>query len=333
LVICIIAVDLILFAAPLTPNIDPALYRTSTDADRYLLTRTDDDRVFATYDYDYNTKFDSYLNFSDWGSPDLVHWLSFRETLVPNLNTFSDTPGVNNDEPLMVGHWRTLMDTLRNADWPDRLRLLRMMNVGYVLAKDPPPGLSSVESVPHLYRLAEPLPRAWVVPRARVITAPDDLMSEMLVATFDPTTEVLLEMPHDSQGEFSEIELESTDHRADHPVSNTTQAPQHLPAVTSLREEVNRRTIDLVMSQPGYLVLAYTHYPGWRATVDGQSTELLRANYTFMALPMDAGEHHVVLYYRPVSVMVGAAVSGLSVMAMMGIALAALRLRKNRNSI
>jgi uncharacterized membrane protein YfhO len=81
------------------------------------------------------------------------------------------------------------------------------------------------------------------------------------------------------------------------------------------------------MSQPGYLVLAYTHYPGWRATVDGQSTELLRANYTFMALPLDTGEHHVVLNYRPVSFMVGAAVSGLSVLAMIGIAMAALRLR------
>lgn len=327
LVVCFIAVDLMLFAAPLTPTIDPALYRTSTDADRYLLTRTDDDRIFATYDYDYNTKFDSYLNFSDWGSPELARWLSFRDTLVPNLNIFSGTLGVNNDEPLVVGRWRALMDTLRNADWQDRLRLFKFMNVGYVLAEDPLHGLSPVENIPNLYRLSEPLPRAWVVPHARVITAPDDLMSEMLVATFDPTSEVLLEMPHNSLGRLSEFEVESADHSADHSVSNPTQAPQHSPAVTSLREEINSRTIDLVMSQPGYLVLAYTHYPGWRATVDGQSTELLRANYAFMALPLDAGEHRVVLNYRPVSVMVGAAVSGLSVLAIIGIAVAALRLR------
>ena len=316
-----------LFAAPLTPTVDPALYRISTDADRYLLTRAVDDRMFATYDYDYNTKFNSYLNFSEWGSPELARWLSFRDTLVPNLNTFSGTLGVNNDEPLVVGRWRALMDTLRNADWPDRLRLFQFMNVGYVLAEDPPPGLSPVENIPNLYRLSEPLPRAWVVPHARVITAPDDLMSEMLDATFDPTGEVLLEMPDNSLGRFSEFAVESTDHPPDHSSSNTAQSPQHSPAVTSLREEINSRTIDLVMSQPGYLVLAYTHYPGWRATVDGQSTELLRANYAFMALPLDAGEHHVVLNYRPVSVMVGAAVSGLSVLAIIGIAVAALRLR------
>ena len=331
LVICFIAVDLILFAAPLTPTIDPALYRTSTDTDQYLVTRADRDRVFATYNYAYNTKFDSYLNFSDWGSTDLAHWLSFREMLVPNLNTFSGTPGVNNDEPLVVGRWRVLMDTLRNADWPDRLRLLRMMNVGYVLAEDPPHGLSSVESAPHLYRLHEPLPRAWVVPRARIIVAPDDLMSEMIVATFDPTNEVLLEIPHNSQDQFNELDLENTDHPPDHSSSNTVQSPQYPPAVISLREEVNRRTIDLVMSQPGYLVLAYSYYPGWRATVDGQLTELLPANYAFMALPMDAGEHHVVLNYQPVSFMLGAAVSFLSVLATVGIAVAALRLR-NRGS-
>jgi hypothetical protein len=327
LVVCFISVDLMLFAAPLTPTVDPALYRISTDADRYLLTRADDDRIFATYDYDYNTKFNSYLNFSEWGSPELARWLSFRDTLVPNLNTFSGTLGVNNDEPLVVGRWRALMDTLRNADWPDRLRLFQFMNVGYVLAEDPPPGLSPVENIPNLYRLSEPLPRAWVVPHARVITAPDDLMSEMLDATFDPTGEVLLEMPDNSLGRFSEFAVESTDDPPDHSSSNTAQSPQHSPAVTSLREEINSRTIDLVMSQPGYLVLAYTHYPGWRATVDGQSTELLRANYAFMALPLDAGEHHVVLNYRPVSVMVGAAVSGLSVLAIIGIAVAALRLR------
>jgi uncharacterized membrane protein YfhO len=73
------------------------------------------------------------------------------------------------------------------------------------------------------------------------------------------------------------------------------------------------------VSQPGYLVLAYTHYPGWRATVDGRPTKILRANYAFMALPIEPGEHQVMLRYRPMSLTVGAVVSGLSLLAVIGI--------------
>jgi uncharacterized membrane protein YfhO len=71
-------------------------------------------------------------------------------------------------------------------------------------------------------------------------------------------------------------------------------------------------------------VLAYTYYPGWRATVDGQPTQILRANYALMALSLEAGEHNVVLDYRPVSLMLGMLISILSVL-ISGIAVIALR--------
>jgi uncharacterized membrane protein YfhO len=73
------------------------------------------------------------------------------------------------------------------------------------------------------------------------------------------------------------------------------------------------------VSQPGYLVRAYTYYPGWRATVDGRPTEILRANYAFMALPLGPGEHRVELRYRPVSLTFGAVVSGLSLLVVIGV--------------
>ncbi len=320
LVAIFIAVDLALFAAPLTPTIDPALYRIMTDADRFLLVNTDDDRIFTTYDYDYDTKFSSYLAFSGWGSSDLGHWQSFRETLVPNLNVFSRTPSVNNDDPLVVGRWRGLMDALRVADWPDRLRLLRMMNVGYVLAKNPPPDLSPVHNVSHLYRLSEPLPRAWVVAYARVMPAPDDLLSELMADTFDPSSEVLIESTYYSLDQSGVLGLETRARTSPNSPSAPGSHPQLAPVTISLREDGNSRTIDLVMSQPGYLVLAYTYYPGWRATVNGHPAQILRANYAFMALPLEPGEHQVVLRYQPVSLLMGGFISGLSLLAVIGTA-------------
>jgi hypothetical protein len=318
LVIGFIAADLALFAAPLTPTISPTLYRTMTDADRFLLTRADDERLFATDGYDYDVKFGNYLNFSDWGPSDLVHWLSFRETLVPNLNLFTHTSSVNNEDPLVVGRWRELVDALHAVDWPDRLRLLRMMHVGYVLSESPPPGLSQVETVPHLYRLSDSLPRAWLVPQARLISAPQVLLSELVADTFDPTTQVLLESLLPRPGQAPGLDGESDVPALGHPVSTSTPSPPGSRIGPPLLEEGNSRTIDLVVSQPGYLVLAYTYYPGWRAEVDGRPTELLRANYMFMALPLEPGEHRVTLRYRPVSLILGAFISGLSLLLVVG---------------
>jgi uncharacterized membrane protein YfhO len=78
--------------------------------------------------------------------------------------------------------------------------------------------------------------------------------------------------------------------------------------------------MDLVAAQPGYLVLAYTYYPGWSATVDDRPVEILRADYTLLALPVEAGQHRVELTYRPLSLILGAAISGLAVLAMIGLA-------------
>jgi hypothetical protein len=314
LVIGFIAVDLALFAVPLTPTIDSALYTTTTNADRFLLARADGDRLFATYDYDVSTKFDSYFDFADWGSPDLAYWLSFRETLVPNLTVFSRSLSVNNDDPLVVGRWRVLMDTLRSADWSERLRVLRLMNVGYVLAESPPPGLSPVGDVAHLFRLSQPLPRVWIVSQARVIVDPEEVLSELMAANFDPTAEVLLEPALHAPKQLDGSDF--TDGAST--VAPQSSGPTPDPQLISLREEGNSRTIDLVVSQPGYLVLAYTHYPGWHATVDGRPTEILRANYVFMALPLGPGEHQVMLRFQPMSLMLGAVLSGLSLLVVIG---------------
>ena len=321
LVICFIAIDLALFAAPLTPTIDSALYTTTTDVDRFFMARAGDDRLFVTYEYDHNTKFGAYFDFADWGSSDLEHWLSFRETLVPNLNVFSRSLGVNNDDPLVVGRWRGLMDALRHADWPARLRLLRLMNAGYVLAESSPPGLLGVDGVRHLYHLPESLPRAWIVAQARIIPDPDDLLSELMAASFDPTTEVLLESAPGSSGESESQDLADATSPVEPLRSTPALNPGPAMGITSLREHGNSRTIDLVVSQPGFLVLADTYYPGWHATVDGRPQKISRANYTFMALPVGPGEHRVMLRYQPVSFMVGAIISSLSllVIALVGL--------------
>ncbi|MEJ2348068.1 MAG: YfhO family protein, partial [Patescibacteria group bacterium] len=47
------------------------------------------------------------------------------------------------------------------------------------------------------------------------------------------------------------------------------------------------------------LVISQTYFPGWKAYLDGESIPLYRANYTFMAVPVTVGEHHLEISYEP----------------------------------
>ena len=93
------------------------------------------------------------------------------------------------------------------------------------------------------------------------------------------------------------------------PVSGRLAKAVAEPSVTLLPSPPNQVRIEAVLSQPGYLVLADTYYPGWQAFVDGQRAEILRANYAFRALALDAGEHEVYFRYRPRSFMLGGVIS------------------------
>ncbi|MFH1561017.1 MAG: YfhO family protein, partial [Patescibacteria group bacterium] len=50
----------------------------------------------------------------------------------------------------------------------------------------------------------------------------------------------------------------------------------------------------------GLLLLTEAYDPGWRATIDGQSVGILRADLDIRAIVVDRGDHQVKLDYRPV---------------------------------
>ncbi len=69
----------------------------------------------------------------------------------------------------------------------------------------------------------------------------------------------------------------------------------------------------------GFLFLADEYFPGWRVLVDGREEEILRANYTFRLVEVPRGESEVVFLYRPASLRIGAAVSLLSLAAVVAV--------------
>jgi uncharacterized membrane protein YfhO len=87
--------------------------------------------------------------------------------------------------------------------------------------------------------------------------------------------------------------------------------------------------IDVAAVSDGYLVLTDANYPGWSATVDGQSATIDRADILFRAVKIPAGQHRVEFRYQPHSFAIGAGISIGMIVILIG-AWFILRRRKSR---
>ncbi len=295
-VVAFILLDLLLFGWPLVPTVDRSLYQGSTKAAAFLA-EADAARVYwpadpahrnREYDAENRVKF-GYLRFGDFGPRDVGYWQGMREAVLPNVGMLDGVASANNFDPLLVGRYVDLLSVARTS------HLLRVMGVTHVMSDQPWPDAEPIYTTDSatLYRLSDALGRAWIVPNATQVLF-DKVPTVFSDPEFDPTFAVLLE-----QKSLSDLHL---------PVS-----PFADWQILSLHDGPNRVTIRAALDAPGYLVLADTWYPGWRATVDGEPAELLRANYGFRAVWLEAGEHTVEMVYRPTSVLAGGALSLASV--------------------
>jgi len=67
--------------------------------------------------------------------------------------------------------------------------------------------------------------------------------------------------------------------------------------------------IDVDAPLRGFVVLADSYYPGWRATVNGTAVPIARANFMSRLVEVPPGKSRVEFRYRPTSLVLGAAVS------------------------
>jgi uncharacterized membrane protein YfhO len=69
---------------------------------------------------------------------------------------------------------------------------------------------------------------------------------------------------------------------------------------------------------PSYLVLDDFYHRGWTARVDGQSARVFIANALFRAVAVEPGTHVVDFRFEPLSHLIGAIVSAVSLIGVIG---------------
>jgi hypothetical protein len=200
----------------------------------------------------------------------------------------------------------------RNQATPVATKLLRMGNVGYVVAvqEERVPGLNAVGEVATIFehparvlRVADALPPAWVVGGARLGATPTAGLLAIAEPDFDPAQEVVL-------------------------AGGPRSAPrQGFRARCTIRERsADRLMVEVESSASGHLVVAEAYQDGWKATVDGAEVPVVAANVLFRAVAVPPGSHRVELRYRPAAALWGAALTAAGLLT-----LAAVFLRRGRS--
>jgi len=134
------------------------------------------------------------------------------------------------------------------------------------------------------YSFPGALPRAVVVPSARALS-PEDALAAVLSSGFDPRREVVLDDVPPGPGSRWDVSLAT--------VKLLLRGPSELELETTA-------------PGPGFLVLFDTWSPGWKATVDGRPTDVLRADYCFRAVPVERGSHRIRFRHVPPGMREGA---------------------------
>ena len=75
--------------------------------------------------------------------------------------------------------------------------------------------------------------------------------------------------------------------------------------------------VEAQADRPALLVLTDSWYPGWKATVDGEPTEIERVDYLIRGVPVPAGSHTVEFTYEPASWRAGWIVSALALLTIL----------------
>lgn len=176
---------------------------------------------------------------------------------------------------------------------PSLPKVFPLLSVKYVMTFNhpaPDPALFDLvySNEMNIYRYRPFHERTMTLFNYSVEQDPKSVLAKVRSDTFDPQKILLLEETpkNNSSGtNGSEMSVNSTAH--------------------IVTEQPDGVTVETSMPHPGFLLLLDTYFPGWKATVNGLASPVLRADYNFRAVQVPAGKSVVRFFYQPASWRIG----------------------------
>ncbi len=147
------------------------------------------------------------------------------------------------------------------------------------------------DDVTYVHRLNQVAPHAWLVHNIQEVDE-EATLAQLDAFDFDPARVALV-----PPGTSLAVE---------------TPPGDEIGQVEILHRTPSSLSMKITTPSDGLLVLSEVYYPGWQATLDGQTASILRVDYALRGVPVPAGEHDVEVFYRPVTFIRGAAISGIT---------------------
>ncbi|MGQ9815775.1 MAG: YfhO family protein [Candidatus Roseilinea sp.] len=206
--------------------------------------------------------------------------------------------------------YRAAFDALPSALIPSRKaepRALQMFGVEWVatigqdetLAGNPDFQQVWVEDQVRLYRYINTLTRYFTVDAYMLAADEREAQTMAQSMQFDPARFVLL---------IADDVTPAVGPAAAQSVNPSSEIARPARVIADTGDYVK---LQVARDRPGFLVLAVTHDPGWKAKVNGAAQPVLRANYTFSAVALPAGDSVIEFYYDPDSFKLGVAFSAI----------------------
>ncbi len=213
---------------------------------------------------------------------------------------------LNGDNPLVLSEFDRYWESLGSR----ANRAYDLLNAKYVIARKSTQldakfkrvfdGASGIS----VYENQNVLPRAWVVHTAQIAESEAAALTMVSSPDFDPRQNVILERGNP-------IESGSGGESSDD-VKVVGYGPNQIDLETTILTQ-------------GYLVLSEIYYPGWTASIDGQETEIVKANYALRAVLLTPGSHRIRFIYFPLSFQAGATITILTIAGLVAAGLSSLR--------
>ncbi len=272
-----VALDLLVVGWGLNPALPAAeVYGTTPQQVAQAAAQAGEGRVYLPLDVVDAVEFGHYFRFKSF-LPPADGWGGLRASMLPNLTLLDGVATANNFDPLLPRRMDRYERGTSAQPSPVRERLWARWGIRVVVqTADEPPYRETLRPL----AVSEPLVR-WV-PRAIWVT--------------------------DGEAAWGEVTRRAREGGAAWQCTVVLEGkPQpNIPAcsatwsVTAEKRTPNREVWHVHAPQDGgFVVFSEVWYPGWEAFVDGKPTRLYRADYLFRAVAVPAGEHRVIMRYRP----------------------------------